>query len=158
MQIRKDGPHRGASLAEAGLYGMLYLSVLMQQHAQIGEGLATFQMLTSHLRGAIMVAPTKDHNLCCGMLMVRPLAAQNDRMESNSCCSPCADAKSNATSSHRTSLECGCLDTQPPLTGNLTGAGCEGRQRRGQTAWTQGTSLPHPNLSRGRLRGGGYLI
>ena len=48
----KDGPHRGASLAEAGLYGMLDLSVLMKQHAQIGEELAAFQMLTSHLPGA----------------------------------------------------------------------------------------------------------
>ena len=41
-------------------------SVLMKQHAQIGEGLAAFQMLTSHLLGTIMMAPTKDHNLCFG--------------------------------------------------------------------------------------------
>ena len=30
---------------------------------------------------------------------------------------------------HKTSWECGCLDTQTLLTGNLTGAGCKGRQR-----------------------------
>ena len=62
----KDGPHRDASLAEAGSHGMLDLSVLMKQHAQIGEGLAAFQMSTSHLPGAVMVSPTKDHNFCFG--------------------------------------------------------------------------------------------
>ena len=69
LQIRmlgKDEPHRNASLAEAGLYSMLDLSILMKQHAQIGEGLAAFQMLTSHLPGAVMVSSTKDHNLCFG--------------------------------------------------------------------------------------------
>ena len=60
------GPHGGASLAEAGLHGMLDLSVLMKQHAQVGEGLAALQMLTSHLPGAIMVSSTKDNNLCLG--------------------------------------------------------------------------------------------
>ena len=72
-------PHRGTSLdssrlAEAGFYGMLNyklaslrsidVSVLMQQHAQKGEGLAVFQ--TSHLPGAIMVSRAKDHNLYLG--------------------------------------------------------------------------------------------
>ena len=69
LQIRiyeKDGPHRGVCLAEAGLYGMVDRSVLMKQHAQIAEGLPASQMLTSHLPGAIMVAPTKNHNLCFG--------------------------------------------------------------------------------------------
>ena len=42
------------------------LAVLMQQHTQIGEGFAAFQMLTSHLPGAVMVSSTKDHNLCFG--------------------------------------------------------------------------------------------
>ena len=94
----EDGPHGGASLAEAGLHGMLDLSVLMKQHAQVGEGLAAFQMLTSRLPGAIMVSPTKTTTSVLEMLMVRPLAAQNDCMESNSCCSPCADDERNATS------------------------------------------------------------
>ena len=70
MQLRisgKDGPHRGASLAEAGLYGMSDLAVLMkQEHTQIGEGLAALQTLTSHLPDAVMVSSTKDHNLCFG--------------------------------------------------------------------------------------------
>ena len=69
MQLRisgKDGAHRGASLAEAGLYGMSDLAVLMKQYTQIGEGLAALQMLTSHLLDAIMVSSTKDHNLCFG--------------------------------------------------------------------------------------------
>ena len=69
LQIRisgEDGPHRGAGLAEADLCGMHDLSVLMKKHAQIGGGLAAFQMLTSHLPGAIMVSPTKDHNLYFG--------------------------------------------------------------------------------------------
>ena len=58
MQLRisgKDGPLRGASLSEAGLYGMADLAVLMKQHTQIGEGLAALQMLTSHLPDAVMV-------------------------------------------------------------------------------------------------------
>ena len=66
MQLRisgKDGPHRGASLVEVGLYGMSDLAVLMKQHTQIGEGLAALQMLTSHLPDAVMVSSTKDHNL-----------------------------------------------------------------------------------------------
>ena len=62
----EDGPHGGASLAEAGLHGMLDLSVLMKQHAQVGEGPAALQMLTSHLPGAIMVSSTKDNDLCLG--------------------------------------------------------------------------------------------
>ena len=69
LQLRisgEDGPHRGASLAEAGLYGMSDLAVLMKQHTQIGEGLAALQMLTSHLPDAVMVSSTKDHNLCFG--------------------------------------------------------------------------------------------
>ena len=45
---------------------------------------------------------------------------------------------------HKTSWECGCLDTQPLLTGNLTGAGCKGRQRRGQTVWGLGGILASP--------------
>ena len=36
----EDGPHGGASLAEAGLHGMFDLVVLMTKHAQVGEGLA----------------------------------------------------------------------------------------------------------------------
>ena len=62
----EGGPHGGTSLAEAGLHGMLDLSVLMEQHSQVGEGLAALQTLTSHLSGAIMVSSTKDHNLCLG--------------------------------------------------------------------------------------------
>ena len=46
---------------------MLDLSILMKQHTQIGEGLAAFQMLTSHLPGAVTVSSTKDHNLCFGV-------------------------------------------------------------------------------------------
>ena len=45
---------------------------------------------------------------------------------------------------HKTSWECGCLDTQPLLTGNLTGAGFKGRQRRSQTAWDSGGILASP--------------
>ena len=69
MQLRilvKDGTHRGASLADTGLYGMPDLAVLMKQHTQIGEGLAAFQMLTSHLPGAVMVSFTKDNKLWFG--------------------------------------------------------------------------------------------
>ena len=45
---------------------------------------------------------------------------------------------------NKTSWECGCLDTQPLLTGNLTGAGCKGRQGRGQTVWDLGGILASP--------------
>ena len=43
---------------------MLDLPVFMKQHAQIGEGLAAFETLPSHLPGATMMATTKDHNFC----------------------------------------------------------------------------------------------
>ena len=55
-------------VAEAGSYSMLDLSVLMKQHAQIGEGLAAFQMLTSHLPSAVIVSPPKTTTSVLGML------------------------------------------------------------------------------------------
>ena len=63
LQMRvssEGGSHRGTSLAEAGMDGMLDLSVLMEQHTRIGEGLAASQNLTSHLPTAIDMSSTKD--------------------------------------------------------------------------------------------------
>ena len=44
MRSIEDGPHRGASLAEAGLNSTLDLSVIMKQHAQSIERLAAFKV------------------------------------------------------------------------------------------------------------------
>ena len=95
---REDGPHDGTSSAEPGSYGMLFLHVLVKQHAWIGEGLAAFRILISHLPGAIMVSPIKDHSLCFWTADGEAIGCTEGLMGSRRCCSPCPDAESNATS------------------------------------------------------------
>ena len=53
-------------LHEAGLNAMLDLSDFIKQRAKISEGLAAFQILISHVPGAIVTSPTQAHNLESG--------------------------------------------------------------------------------------------
>ena len=79
---------------------MLDVSVLMKQHAQINERFTTLEaMAHKHATGTVGGPSPNITTSVFGMLIVSPLVTQNDCMVSSSCCSPCAEGDSSATSS-----------------------------------------------------------